>query len=49
MYKPTPDDRLTFGLWTVGWEARDPSATQPDPRSTPSMPYTGWPSWARTA
>src|SRR5690625_7648899 len=21
--KPTPEDRLAFGLWTVGWEARD--------------------------
>ncbi|MEV0972731.1 xylose isomerase [Microtetraspora glauca] len=24
MYTPTPDDRFTFGLWTVGWQARDP-------------------------
>lgn len=24
MYEPTPDDRFTFGIWTVGWEARDP-------------------------
>ncbi|TMR08064.1 xylose isomerase [Nonomuraea turkmeniaca] len=24
MYEPTPDDRFTFGLWTVGWQARDP-------------------------
>jgi xylose isomerase len=21
---PTPDDKFTFGLWTVGWVARDP-------------------------
>ena len=21
---PSPDDRFTFGLWTVGWQARDP-------------------------
>ena len=21
---PTPDDRFTFGLWTIGWQARDP-------------------------
>ena len=21
---PTPEDRFTFGLWTVGWQARDP-------------------------
>ena len=24
MYTPTPDDRFTFGLWTVGWQASDP-------------------------
>jgi xylose isomerase len=22
--RPTPQDRFTFGLWTVGWQARDP-------------------------
>src|SRR6478752_4342084 len=29
--QPTPDDRFTFGLWTVGWQARDPfgDATRP--------------------
>lgn len=21
---PTKDDRFTFGLWTVGWQGRDP-------------------------
>jgi xylose isomerase len=28
---PTPADRFTFGLWTVGWQARDPfgDATRP--------------------
>ena len=28
---PTPDDKFTFGLWTVGWQARDPfgDATRP--------------------
>ncbi|QSB13724.1 xylose isomerase [Natronosporangium hydrolyticum] len=28
---PTPEDRFTFGLWTVGWTARDPfgDATRP--------------------
>ena len=24
MLRPTPQDRFTFGLWTVGWPARDP-------------------------
>ncbi|MFM7860763.1 MAG: xylose isomerase [Candidatus Nanopelagicaceae bacterium] len=23
-YTPTPSDKFTFGLWTVGWQARDP-------------------------
>jgi xylose isomerase len=23
-YRPTPADRFSFGLWTVGWQARDP-------------------------
>jgi len=22
--QPTPDDKFTFGLWTAGWQARDP-------------------------
>src|SRR4051794_31396482 len=22
--QPTPEDQFTFGLWTVGWQARDP-------------------------
>ena len=31
MLRPTPQDRFTFGLWTVGWQARDPfgDATRP--------------------
>jgi xylose isomerase len=24
MSHPTPEDKFTFGLWTVGWQARDP-------------------------
>ena len=29
--RPTPSDKFTFGLWTVGWQARDPfgDATRP--------------------
>ena len=28
---PTPADKFTFGLWTVGWQGRDPfgDATRP--------------------
>ena len=22
--RPTRDDKFSFGLWTVGWQARDP-------------------------
>ena len=31
MRRPTPDDRFSFGLWTVGWPGIDPfgSATRP--------------------
>jgi len=36
--QPTKNDRFTFGLWTVGWQARDPfgDATRPplDPVET---------------
>ncbi|WP_369141141.1 xylose isomerase [Modestobacter versicolor] len=30
--QPTPEDKFTFGLWTVGWTARDPfgDATRPE-------------------
>ncbi|MCU1592664.1 MAG: xylose isomerase [Frankiales bacterium] len=30
-YVPGPEDKFTFGLWTVGWQARDPfgDATRP--------------------
>ncbi|GAB3115394.1 xylose isomerase [Streptomyces calidiresistens] len=30
-YQPTPADKFTFGLWTVGWAGRDPfgDATRP--------------------
>ncbi|MFJ9822323.1 xylose isomerase [Streptomyces sp. NPDC101151] len=31
LFAPTPQDRFTFGLWTVGWQGRDPfgDATRP--------------------
>ena len=39
-FDPTPADKFTFGLWTVGWQARDPfgDATRPalDPVRTVS-------------
>ena len=33
--RPTPADRFTFGLWTVGWQARDPFG---DPTRAPLDP-----------
>ena len=33
--QPTPEDRFTFGLWTVGWQARDPFG---DPTRAPLDP-----------
>ncbi len=33
--RPTPDDHFTFGLWTVGWQARDPFG---DPTRAPLDP-----------
>jgi xylose isomerase len=33
--QPTPQDRFTFGLWTVGWQARDPFG---DPTRPPLDP-----------
>ncbi|MEV4937677.1 xylose isomerase [Streptomyces zaomyceticus] len=31
LHSPAPEDRFTFGLWTVGWQGRDPfgEATRP--------------------
>ncbi len=33
--KPTPADKFTFGMWTVGWQARDPFG---DPTREPLDP-----------
>jgi xylose isomerase len=33
--QPTPEDRFTFGLWTIGWQARDPFG---DPTRPPLDP-----------
>jgi xylose isomerase len=35
MFNPTPADKFTFGLWTVGWQARDPFG---DPTRPPLDP-----------
>jgi xylose isomerase len=35
MYEPKPEDHFTFGLWTVGWQARDPFGEATRPRLDP--------------
>ena len=47
---PQPDDKFTFGLWTVGWQARDPFGDA-DPRAhrPGRVACTGSPSSAPTA
>jgi xylose isomerase len=36
LYKPTPDDRFTFGLWTVGNPGADPFGGPVRPRISPA-------------
>ena len=31
--RPTRDDKFSFGLWTVGWPARDPFGDSASPSS----------------
>ena len=35
MRKPTPDDKFSFGLWTVGWTGTDPFGTSTRPALDP--------------
>ena len=35
MFEPKPEDKFSFGLWTVGWQARDPFG---DPTRAPLDP-----------
>ena len=34
---PTPEDKFSFGLWTVGWQARDPFGDATRPRDGPRL------------
>ena len=34
-YEPRPEDRFTFGLWTVGWRGRDPFGAESRPPLDP--------------
>ena len=49
-FTPTPEDKFSFGLWTVGWQGRDPfgDATRPAARPGRVGP-PAWPSSAPTA
>ena len=44
---PTPMDKFSFGLWTVGWQARDPfgdATREPlDPTAPPTKTSTSGP------
>lgn len=35
-FTPTPGDRFSFGLWTVGWQGRDPFGDATRPPSDPA-------------
>ena len=35
MVTPTPADKFSFGLWTVGWTARDQFGAATRPSSAP--------------
>ena len=49
MPTPTPADKFSFGLWTVGYNGTDPFGGPTRPRSTSSTPSRSSPSSARTA
>ena len=47
--EPTPADKFSFGLWTVGTRGATRSVTRRARRWTPSTPSSGSPSSGRTA
>lgn len=46
---PTREDKFTFGLWTVGWTARDPFGERRGRGWTRSRPCTALRRSGRTA
>ena len=38
--QPTREDKFSFGLWTVGWQARDPFGEATRPALDPAMTMT---------
>ncbi len=47
--QPNRDDKFSFGLWTVGWQARDLFGEATRPVLATVEAVTGSPSSARTA
>jgi hypothetical protein len=47
--QPTREDKFSFGLWTVGWPARDPFGDATARPWTRSRACTGWRSWVPSA
>ena len=46
---PTPEDKFSFGLWTVGWQGVDPFGGATRPPMDPSTPSRSSPSSGPTA
>ena len=47
-YAPTPADKFTFGLWTVGWQGVDPFGVATRERDgSRRTPFASWRSSAR--
>ena len=46
---PRPDDKFSFGLWTVGWQGRDPFGEPTRAPMDPVHALDGWPTSAPTA
>ena len=46
---PTRDDKFSFGLWTVGWQARDLFGEATRPVLAGVRRCTSLPSWGPTA
>ena len=42
MAQPTRADRFSFGLWTVGWPARDPFGEATRPAKADERGYGGY-------
>ncbi len=48
-YRPTPEDKFSFGLWTVGNPGRDPFGGPTRPGSLHTVWFGSWEKRAPTA